>query len=332
MPEFLLELYSEEIPPQLQINARNQLKQHLEKFFEEEGIQHKDCLEYSCPTRLSIYIKGIPEKIKIKAKEVKGPKVGVPENVLQSFTSSRNISKKDLFKKITEKGEFYFIKTSEKILLVEELLIDILPKAMSAISWKKSMKWSTNNLMWGRPLRSIFAIFNGKKLPFKYQHLESTDNIIIEQDLVTKSQKVKNFKEYVALLKENKIIADQNERQKIILKKFESVSKSKNYKEHYNQNLLEEVTNIVDNPNVLLVNFDKEYLKIPEEIIISTLEKHQRYFPIFDSRERLTNYFFVVANKKDEKKLITDGNKRVVDARLADAKFFWAKDRSKNLI
>ena len=82
----------------------------------------------------------------------------------------------------------------------------------------------------------------------------------------------------------------------------------------------------------LLVDFDKEYLKIPEEIIIFTLEKHQRYFPIFDSRERLTNYFFVVANKKDENKLITKGNKRVVDARLSDAKFFWEKDRSKNLI
>jgi len=90
--------------------------------------------------------------------------------------------------------------------------------------------------------------------------------------------------------------------------------------------------NIVEDPNVLLVDFDKEYLKIPEEIIISTLEKHQRYFPIFDSRERLTNYFFVVANKKDEKKLITEGNKRVVDARLSDAQFFWEKDRSKNLI
>ena len=82
----------------------------------------------------------------------------------------------------------------------------------------------------------------------------------------------------------------------------------------------------------MLVNFDKEYLKIPQEIIISTLEKHQRYFPIFDNREKLTNYFFVVANKKDEKKLITEGNKRVVDARLSDAKFFWEKDRSKNLI
>ena len=90
--------------------------------------------------------------------------------------------------------------------------------------------------------------------------------------------------------------------------------------------------NIVEDPNVILVNFDKNYLKIPEEIIISTLEKHQRYFPIFDNRERLTNYFFVVANKKDEKKLITEGNKRVVEARLSDAKFFWEKDRSKNLI
>ena len=332
MSEFLLELYSEEIPFQLQINARTQLKQQLEKSLEEEGIQHKECLEYSSPTRLSIYIKSLPEKIKIKAKEIKGPKVGVPENILQGFTNSRNVSEKDLFKKETEKGEFYFIKTAEKNILVEDLLTSILPKAMSLISWKKSMKWSTNNLMWGRPLRSIFAIFNGKRLPFKYQHLESTDNIIIEQNLITKSQKIKSFKEYFSLLKSNKIFIDQNERQRIILKRFNSVSKSKNYKEQYNQSLLEEVVNIVEDPNVLLVDFDKEYLKIPEEIIISTLEKHQRYFPIFDSRERLTNYFFVVANKKDENKLITEGNKRVVDARLSDAKFFWEKDRSKNLI
>ena len=178
MSEFLLELYSEEIPPQLQINARTQLKQQLEKSLKEQGIQYKDCFEYSSPTRLSIYIKGIPEKIKIKSKEVKGPKAGVPENILQGFTKSHNVSEKDLFKKETEKGKFYFVKTAEKNISVEDLLTSILPKAMSSISWKKSMKWSTNNLMWGRPLRSIFSIFNGKKLTFKYQHLESTDNII----------------------------------------------------------------------------------------------------------------------------------------------------------
>ena len=118
MSEFLLELYSEEIPPQLQINARTQLKQQLENSFKEEGIKYKDCLEYSTPTRLSIYIKGISEKIKIKSKEIKGPKVGVPESILQGFAKSRNVSEKELFKKETEKGEFYFIKTAEKNILV----------------------------------------------------------------------------------------------------------------------------------------------------------------------------------------------------------------------
>ena len=143
--------------------------------------------------------------------------------------------------------------------------------------------------MWGRPLRSIFAIFNSKKLLFKVQHLESCDHVIIEQNLVTKSKKIKNFNEYQSFLKTNKIILDQNERKKIILKRFDSVIKLKNYKKQYNDHLLEEVVNIVEDPNVLLVNFDKDYLKIPNEIIISTLEKHQRYFPIFDSREKLTN-------------------------------------------
>ena len=332
MSEFLLELYSEEIPPQLQINARNQLKQFMEKSLKNEGVNYKECLEYSCPTRLSIYIKGLPENIKIKPNEIRGPKVGVEKNILEGFMKSRNVSAKDLFKKSTEKGDFYFIKTLEKNILVANLLTTILPKAIAEISWKKSMKWSTNNLMWGRPLRSIFAIFNSKKLLFKVQHLQSCDHVIIEQNLVTKSKKIKNFNEYQSFLKTNKIILDQNERKKIILKRFDSVIKLKNYKKQYNDRLLEEVTNIVEDPNVLLVNFDKDYLKIPNEIIISTLEKHQRYFPIFDSREKLTNQFFVVANKKDEKKLITDGNRRVVDARLSDAKFFWKKDRSKNLI
>ncbi len=332
MSEFLLELYSEEIPSQLQISARNQLKQHFERFIVNAGIKYKDCIEYSSPTRLSIYVKGLPENIKIKSSETRGPKVGVDKDILEGFIKSRNVSEKDLFIKEIDKGKFYFLKNKEKIFSVEDFLIDILPKAISSINWKKSMKWSSNDLIWGRPLRSIFAIFNGKKLSFNYQHIDSVDSITIEQDLVIKSKKIKNSKEYFSILKDNKIIIDQHERKNIILKKFKSISKSKNFKDKYNQNLLEEVVNIVEDPNVLFVNFDKKYLKLPKEIIISTLEKHQRYFPIFDNRERLTNYFFVVANKKDKKKLIIEGNKRVVEARLSDANFFWEKDRSKNLI
>ncbi len=332
MAELLLELYSEEIPPQLQIAARSQIKQYIENSFKEDNINYKRLSVYSSPTRLTIFIKDLTEKIKIKTKEIKGPKVGSPDQVLQGFIRAKNVNEKDLIEKNTDKGKFYFVKIQSQSILVEDLLIKIIPKAIGSINWKKSMKWSDHNLMWGRPLRSIFARFNNKKLTFKFEHLDTTDEVIIEQDLSVKTKKIKDSRDYLNFLKTNKIIVDHKEREEIILKKISSFSQSKQYKESLNLKLLEEVVNIVENPNLLHLSFSKDYLEIPKEIIISTLEKQQRYFPIFDSRDRLTNYFFVVANKKDEKKLITQGNRRVVEARLADAKFFWDKDRSKNLI
>ena len=332
MAELLLELYSEEIPPQLQIEARSQVKQFIESSFKENNIKFKELSVYSSPTRLTLIINNLAEQIKTDQKEIKGPKVGSPKQVIQGFIKAKNISERDLIEKNTEKGKFYFIKTQSKSILVEDLLKKIIPKTIGLISWKKSMKWSEYNLMWGRPLRSIFARFNNKKLPFKFNHLETTDEIIIEQDLVTKTKKIKDSREYFNFLKSHKIVVNHKEREEIILKKITSLCKLKQYKENLNLRLLEEVVNIVEDPNLLHISFSKDYLEIPKEIIISTLEKHQRYFPIFDSRDRLTNNFFVVANKKDEKKFITQGNKRVVEARLADAKFFWNKDRSKNLI
>ena len=108
MAELLLELYSEEIPPQLQIGARNQLKEFVEKSLKEDNIKYKDLLVYSSPTRLTLLIKDLAEKIKIEAKEVKGPKVGSPDQVLQGFIKAKNVSEKDLIEKETEKGKFFF--------------------------------------------------------------------------------------------------------------------------------------------------------------------------------------------------------------------------------
>ncbi len=332
MAELLLELYSEEIPPQLQIAARSQVKEFIERSFKEDSIKYKELSIYSSPTRITLVVKDLPIQIKTGVKEIKGPRVDSSDQIIKGFIKAKKVSDKDLIVKDTENGKFYFIKIQSKSILVEDLLNKTIPKTITSINWKKSMKWSDHSLMWGRPLRSIFAMFNNKKLSFKIDHLETIDKIIIEQDLITKTKKIKDFKEYLSFLKSNKIIVDQNEREEIILKKINALSQTKQYKRKLNLKLLEEVVNIVEDPNILQVSFSKNYLEIPQEIIISTLEKHQRYFPIFDNRDRLTNYFFVVANKKDEKKLITQGNKRVVEARLADAKFFWDKDKSKNLI
>ena len=332
MSEFLLELYSEEIPPQLQINARNELKELLEKSLKAENLKYKLILSYSTPTRLTVLIKDIPEKTMIVAKEVRGPKVGVLDDILNRFINANSVSRKDIFEKDIEKGKFYFIKTKSKEILTKDVLIKVILNSIASLNWKKSMKWSDKNLIWGRPLISILAIYNKKVLPFSYGHLRSTETVIVEKDLNIKYKKIKNFYEYQNFLKNNKIILSQKEREKKILNKFEAICKKKSFKSIFDQKLLSEVVNIVEDPNVLIIEFSKEYLEIPKEIIISTLQTHQRYFPLFDRKEELTNFFLVVANKKDEKNFIKNGNKRVVEARLSDANFFWKKDKSKNLI
>ncbi|MDC0418157.1 glycine--tRNA ligase subunit beta [Pelagibacteraceae bacterium] len=332
MAEFLLELYSEEIPHGLQISAREEIKKNLLKALEEESIKYKSAEVYSTPTRLTLLIRDLPNENKIEAKEVRGPKVGVPENIIEGFMKSHQIIKKDLFEKIEDKGNFYYFKKSAKKILTEDILIKLTPKVITSINWKKSMRWSDHELMWGRPLRSILAIFNNKHLKFNYHHLMSTDEIIIVDNFIDKAKKVKNFKEYESQLKVNKILLRQEDRKNSIIKKFQSICKSKSYLENFNEKLMEEVVNITENPSVILADFDKEYLSIPQEIIISTLQRHQRYFPLFDSKNRLTNNFLIVANKPDTQNIIREGNKRVVIARLSDAKFFWDKDKAKNLI
>tara|TARA_B100001559_G_C16492892_1_gene619271 strand:+ start:708 stop:2762 length:2055 start_codon:yes stop_codon:yes gene_type:complete len=332
MSEFLLELYSEEIPPKLQINARTELQVLIKKGLDEESVKYKTIGSYSSPTRLTIIIKEIPDKIKIPSKEIKGPKVGVLDDILNSFLRSHNASKKDVYEKESDKGKFYYLNTKSKEILSQDLLTKITLNSIASLNWKKSMKWGDSNLVWGRPLRSILAVFNKKLLSFKYGHLKSTDKIILNKNFNIQYKKIKTFSEYCSFLKNNKIIIDQEQRKKIISKKFESICNTKNFSRDFNDKLLDEVVNLVEDPNILLIDFNKKYLELPSEIIISTLQNHQKYFPLFDSKKKLSNYFLVVVNKADNKNIIKNGNKRVVEARLSDAKFFWDKDKSFNLI
>ena len=194
-------------------------KTFIENTFKEENVKYKQLKVFSSPTRLTLFIKDLAEKIKTEAKEIKGPKVGSPHQVIQGFLRAKNVPEKDLIKKETDKGKFYFIKTQSQSILVEDLLIKIIPKAIGSINWKKSMKWSDHNLIWGRPLRAIFAKYNNKKLAFNYEHLDATDEVIIEQDLVTKTKKIKDFKDYLNFLKSNRIIVITRKGKRSFLKR-----------------------------------------------------------------------------------------------------------------
>ena len=332
MSEFFLELFSEEIPANLQKNARNNLLQIFKDFFEKKNISFNNEFSFSTPNRLLILFEGIQPEIHQKEEEIRGPKIDSHENALSGFLRSNNLQDKDLYKKENEKGIFYFAKKPSKTIKVSDLLNENIPLILDKISWKKSMKWGDFELYWGRPLKSILAVFNNKRLNFKYHHLESSNFTIIDKDFEDKTKTFNNFKLYIDYFKKSQIILNQNQRKKFIEKELLKISNRKNLSIEINDKLLDEVTNLVNKPNIISCKFDEKFLRIPKEILITTMQFHQKYFHTFDKKGNITNNFLVVANNKDNKGFIKVGNERVVNARLSDAQFFWEKNKSNNLV
>ncbi|OUW63024.1 MAG: glycine--tRNA ligase subunit beta [Pelagibacteraceae bacterium TMED201] len=332
MSEFFLELFSEEIPAGLQKNLRQKLLEDFQNFFEKKLIKSKKSFSLSSPNRLVIVFTEIDKQVKIKSEEIKGPKIDAPDQALEGFIRSNKIEKKDLYKNKTDKGEFYFYKTTPRILKTHDLLIEFIPKILDEYQWKKSMKWGEFNLSWGRPLKSILSVFDKKIVSFKFHHLNSSNLTFIDKDLEDKKKVFINFKTYQKFFENQGIFIDHNKRLKIINRGFSKILNKKNLNINDNPRLVDEVVNLVDSPNILLCKFDKKFLSIPQEILTLTMQSHQKYFPTFDNKNEITNEFLIVSNKKDHKGLIKLGNERVIEARLSDAEFFWKKDKTKNLV
>ena len=332
MAEFFLELFSEEIPANLQQNFREKLLEEFREYFINKSIKSKKSFSLSTPNRVIIVFEGLQKKIKVGSEEIKGPKTSAPVEAIEGFLRSNKIDKKQLIKRDTEKGEFYFFKTPSKTLNTSDLLKDLIPKLLGSYQWKKSMKWGEFNLNWARPLKSILSVFDEKIIDFKFYHLTSSNRTFIDKDYEEKIGVFKNFKSYERFLKIHGTIVDQTKRKQIIQKEFTKILSKKKLFILENLKLFDEVVDLVECPNVLLCDFDKKFLSIPREILILTMQSHQKYFPTIDKNNQITNQFLLVANKKDQKGLIKLGNQRVVDARLSDAEFFWNKDKTQNLV
>jgi len=332
MSEFFLELFSEEIPAGLQQNTRNILLENFQILFKEKQISFKKSSSFSTPNRLIILFEGLSKEIIKKTEEIKGPNVNSPEKVVEGFLRSNQINRNDLLKKKIEKGEFYFFKKPSKKINTINLLEEQTPLILDKLQWKKSMKWGSYNLNWARPLKSILAIFNDKSLGFQFHHLKCSNTTFIDKEFEDKKKIFKDFKSYQSFFNQSGIIINHNLRKEFIVKEFEKISNKKSFIIESNNKLLNEVTDIVEQPNILVCKFDEKFLNIPKEILIITMQYHQKYFPTFDKKGKITNEFLVVANNKDIEGYIKLGNERVVEARLSDAQFFWEKNKSQNLV
>ena len=333
MSEFFLELFSEEIPSRLQINARNDLTQIFKKFFDDNEIIVKGKINtYSTPNRLIVHINKISKDVIKKAEEIRGPNINAPEKALEGFLKSNKISKEKVFKKSTEKGIFYFYNKPSQKIKTYDLLKESIASLLLKISWKKSMKWGNHDLYWGRPLKSILALFDKKIIEFKLNHLQSSNKTFTDKDLEDEVKSFNDFKSYIKFFKQKGVTIDQDKRKEFIIKEINKATNQKKIHINVNEKLIDEIINIVEKPKILVCEFNKKFLEIPQEILIITMQHHQKYFPTFDSKNKITNNFIVVADCKDKKGLVKLGNQNVVDARLADAEFFWNRNKSQNLV
>ena len=332
MSEFFLELFSEEIPSNLQKKLRDDLLENFQKSFNEKSIQFKNSFCKSTPNRAVIVFEGLQKETIIKSEEIKGPNIKAPEKATEGFLRSNSITKKDLIIKKTDKGDFYFFKKKQQKIKTQNILKDLILENLNRIQWKKSMRWGYGELNWGRPLKSILAIYDKKKIDFKFHHIQSNNFTFLNAQFEERTKIIKDYKDYQSSLKKIEKIVDNDEREKIIEKQFDKIENKKNFLIDRNSKVLDEVINLTDQPNSIICKFDERFLKIPKEILIITMQHHQKYFPTYNTKGDLTNEFIVVSNKLDKKGLIKLGNERVVEARLTDAEFFWNKDKSLNLV
>ena len=188
MSEFFLEVFTEEIPAKLQNDARNSLSDNFKKLFEEKKIKYKSSKVFSVPNRLVILFDGLSKQIIFEKEEKRGPSTKSPKEALDGFLRSNKITEKEIYKKETEKGEFYFfLKPKEKI-NTKDILEKEIPAILDQIDWKNSMRWSDHSLQWGRPLKSLIAIFDSKFIDFAYHHLKSCNFIIIDKEFEDKKK------------------------------------------------------------------------------------------------------------------------------------------------
>ena len=332
MSELFLELFSEEMPSGLQKHAREGIQKLFTESFDKLNINFKSNKSYSTPKRLVFFFEEITEKIEKKGITIKGPKVDSPKSALEGFIKSNNLDRTEVFEQSLDKGRFFFAKINPKIILVKKELAKIIPDILNKYSWKKSMRWADHSLIWGRPLKSILALFDNQVIQFSFHHLVSSNLTFSDEIMEEAQKKIKNFTSYLKLLDSKKIILDQNLRKQLIVKQIDKVCKVRKLKKKLNEKLLDEVVDLVEKPNVLVGKFDKSFLNIPKEILITSMQQHQKYFPLFNQEDNLTNFFIIVTNLEDKKGLVKIGNERVISARLSDAKFFWEKNKAQSLV
>jgi glycyl-tRNA synthetase beta chain len=337
--EVLLEVGSEEIPAGMLPKAEEELRTNLEKLLTAENLIDGVTVEtFSAPRRLVAWARGLREKQADVVSEVTGPPksiaydaVGEPTRAAHSFAEKQGVPLRDLYLVQTPKGEYLAVKQTKKGRTAEQILNEILPRVIHDLAWPRSMTWTgLDGVRFIRPIRWIVGLANRKPLKFSFAGVPSGDTTRGHRFLGKGPAplRVKDFADYEKQLRANGVIVRPAERAEKISKELGASAKKGGFKIHEDQELLKLVTYLNECPSLLQGDFDPAYLSLPDEILITVMRGHQKYFAVEKRNGEVAPHFLAVINlPKDPKGLIRAGHEKVLRARLADAQFFWESDQ-----
>ncbi len=334
MPELLLELFSEEIPARMQARAADDLARLVAVGLKEAGLEHGEIHTFVTPRRLTLVVDGLPEKQPDLSDEKRGPKINAPDKAIEGFLKANGLSREDCEERELERGTFLFAvleKTGSQTALV---LPDMLSGVIAELPWQKSMRWGAGSMRWVRSLQRILCLFGGQTLEVKTRNDVPCGNETSgHRFFAPEPFAVQDFADYGEKLRAAHVILDREERKSLILDGAQKAAAQKGLSLRDDPGLVDEVAGLVEWPVVMTGRIDDDFMDVPDEVLITSMRAHQKYFSLLNADGSLAPRFVVVANveAKDGGAAIVAGNERVLRARLSDAKFFWDQDRKAEL-
>ena len=324
MAEFLLELLSEEIPARMQARARNDLARMFVEYLSEAGLGTGAIDVHSTPRRLVLIARDVADATEGSREEIKGPRTSAPEQALEGFLRKTGLGKDQL----EERGGVYFAVVDQPGGAAAEVIAEAVKRIVADFPWPKSMRWGAGDLRWVRPLHGIVALLGEDIVPIKVDGIASGATTVGHRFHHPGPITIGGASDYIEKLRACHVIVDQDERERLIREGAEAAATEAGLALIPDEGLVVENAGLTEWPVPLLGRFDPEFLDVPREVIVLTMRTNQKYFACVDEKGELAPAFICVANidANDGGEAIVEGNRRVLAARLADARFFWEQD------
>lgn len=340
MPDFLLEIGCEEIPARVIDAASQELRERVSALLNRERLSGGEVTSFETPRRLAVMASGLAPAQADVVEQLTGPSVNVaykdgqPTPAAHAFARKAGVDISNLDKVSTPKGEYIAAKVTKKGRTAAEILAESLPKEISSIYWPKNMYWRKPSERFVRPVRWLVAMLDGETVPLEFAGIQAGNHSRGHRILTDKSVAIPRAgSAYIDSLRAAKVLG-RAEREHQIRKALDAAARTlPGARWREDKPLLDTVVNLTEFPSALLGGFDPQFLALPEEVLVTVMRDHQKYFALEDAEGKLLPYFLAVLNTdSDPLGLIRQGNERVLRARFNDARFFWETDQKKSLL